>query len=237
MSLAPTDPASVERVIDHYQPQPASIAPADPASVERVIDHHQPQPASIAPADPASVERVIDHYQPQPASIAPADPASVERVADRRDFRVPNRFVHRHRAGGATRIHADPRVVPNRLSTGTGPVEQCELLSHGTKTASNRITLSITSTWAGAAELQLDLFGDYKSTVALYPTFQQYFRTCNPPLLAAWGKNDPFFLPQGAETFKRNIPDAVVRFFDTGHFALETHAAEIAAAIRGFLPR
>jgi pimeloyl-ACP methyl ester carboxylesterase len=89
----------------------------------------------------------------------------------------------------------------------------------------------------GAAELQLDLFGDYKSNVALYPTFQKYFRTYKPPLLAAWGKNDPFFLPPGAEAFKRDIPNAVVRFFDTGHFALETHAAEIAAAIREFLPR
>ena len=89
----------------------------------------------------------------------------------------------------------------------------------------------------GAAELQLDLFGDYKSNVALYPTFQKYFRTHKPPLLAVWGKNDTFFLPPGAEAFKRDIPNAVVRFFDTGHFALETHAAEIAAAIRDFRAR
>jgi len=89
----------------------------------------------------------------------------------------------------------------------------------------------------GADDYQLDLFGDYKSNVALYPTFQQYFRTHKPPLLAVWGKNDPFFLPPGAEAFKRDIPKAVVRFFDTGHFALETHAAEIAAAIREFLPK
>jgi pimeloyl-ACP methyl ester carboxylesterase len=87
----------------------------------------------------------------------------------------------------------------------------------------------------GAHEVQLDLFGDYKSNLALYPTFQRYFRTHRPPLLAVWGKNDPFFLPAGAEAFKRDIPGAVVRFFDTGHFALETHAAEIAAAIRNFL--
>ena len=84
----------------------------------------------------------------------------------------------------------------------------------------------------GMAELQLDLFGDYKSNVALYPVFQQYFRTHKPPFLAVWGRNDPFFLPAGAEAFKRDMPDAVVRFFDTGHFALETHATEIAAAIR-----
>ena len=89
----------------------------------------------------------------------------------------------------------------------------------------------------GADEPQLDLFGDYKTNVALYPTFQKYFRDRKPPLLAVWGKNDPFFLPPGAEAFKRDIPSAEVRFFDTGHFALETHATEIAAAIREFLAR
>jgi pimeloyl-ACP methyl ester carboxylesterase len=86
----------------------------------------------------------------------------------------------------------------------------------------------------GADEVQLDLFGDYKSNVALYPSFQKYFRDHKPPFLAVWGKNDPFFLPAGAEAFKRDIPGAPVRFLDTGHFALETHAAEIAAAIRDF---
>ncbi|KJC58020.1 alpha/beta hydrolase [Bradyrhizobium sp. LTSPM299] len=84
----------------------------------------------------------------------------------------------------------------------------------------------------GAHDVQLDLFGDYKSNVALYPTFQNYFRTHQPPFLAVWGKNDPFFLPPGAEAFKRDNPNAVVRFLDTGHFALETHAAEIADSIR-----
>ena len=79
------------------------------------------------------------------------------------------------------------------------------------------------------------IFGDYKSNVALYPSFQDYFRTHQPPLLAVWGKNDPFFLPPGAEAFKRDNPSAVVRFFDTGHFALETHAREIAESIRDFL--
>ncbi|RFB80095.1 alpha/beta fold hydrolase [Methylovirgula sp. 4M-Z18] len=88
-----------------------------------------------------------------------------------------------------------------------------------------------------ASEVQLDLMGDYKSNVALYPAFQTYFRTHRPPFLATWGKNDPFFLPAGAEAFKRDMPDATVRFFDTGHFALETHAVEIAAAIRDFLLR
>ena len=87
----------------------------------------------------------------------------------------------------------------------------------------------------GADEVQLDLFLDYASNVALYPDFQAYFRTHRPPLLAVWGKNDPFFLPPGAEAFRRDIPDAEIRFFDTGHFALETHAREIADAIRVFL--
>ena len=87
----------------------------------------------------------------------------------------------------------------------------------------------------GNDEIQLDLFLDYASNVALYPRFQEYFRTHRPPLLAVWGKNDPFFLPSGAEAFKRDIPGAVVRFFDAGHFALETHAAEIATEIREFL--
>ena len=87
----------------------------------------------------------------------------------------------------------------------------------------------------GADDVQLDLLGDYKSNVALYPSFQEYFRTHKPPLLAVWGKNDPFFVPAGAEAFRRDNPRAVVRFFDTGHFALETHAREIAESIRHFL--
>jgi pimeloyl-ACP methyl ester carboxylesterase len=89
----------------------------------------------------------------------------------------------------------------------------------------------------GIDEIQLDLFLDYASNVALYPKFQDYFRTKQPPLLAVWGKNDPFFLPLGAEAFKRDNPKAEVHFYDTGHFALETHHQEIAAAIRDFLTR
>lgn len=87
----------------------------------------------------------------------------------------------------------------------------------------------------GADEIQLDLFLDYASNIDLYPAFQDYFRTHQPPLLAIWGRNDPFFLPAGAEAFKRDIPAAEVQLLDTGHFALETHAAEIAMAIRKFL--
>lgn len=86
-------------------------------------------------------------------------------------------------------------------------------------------------------EIQLDLFLDYANNVALYPKFQEYFRTKKPSLLAVWGKNDPFFLPPGAEAFKRDNPIAEIHFFDTGHFALETHAQEIASAIRDFLGR
>ena len=86
-------------------------------------------------------------------------------------------------------------------------------------------------------EIQLDLFLDYGKNVALYPTFHDYFANRQPRLLAVWGRNDPFFLPAGAEAFKRDIPAADVRFFDTGHFALETHYLEIAAAIREFLDR
>jgi pimeloyl-ACP methyl ester carboxylesterase len=89
----------------------------------------------------------------------------------------------------------------------------------------------------GNDEIQLDLFLDYASNVALYPRFQEYFRTKRPPLLAVWGKHDPFFLPAGAEAFKRDNPNADVRFFDTGHFALETHHHDIATAIREFLAR
>jgi pimeloyl-ACP methyl ester carboxylesterase len=89
----------------------------------------------------------------------------------------------------------------------------------------------------GNDEIQLDLFLDYASNVALYPKFQEYLRVKQPSLLAVWGKNDPFFLPLGAEAFKRDNPNAEVRFYDTGHFALETHHQEIAGAIRDFLGR
>jgi pimeloyl-ACP methyl ester carboxylesterase len=87
----------------------------------------------------------------------------------------------------------------------------------------------------GADEIQLDLLLDYASNVASYPAFQAYFRKHQPPLLAVWGKNDPFFIPPGAEAYERDLPKAEIRFFDTGHFALETHANEIGAAIRQFL--
>jgi pimeloyl-ACP methyl ester carboxylesterase len=89
----------------------------------------------------------------------------------------------------------------------------------------------------GNDDIQLDLLLDYASNVALYPQFQAYFRDQQPPLLAVWGKNDPFFLPPGAEAFKRDNPNAEVHFYETGHFALETHVEEIAAEIDRFLAR
>jgi pimeloyl-ACP methyl ester carboxylesterase len=89
----------------------------------------------------------------------------------------------------------------------------------------------------GAHEAQLDLLLDYASNVALYPQFQAYFRKHQPPLLAVWGKNDPFFLPTGAAAFSRDNPQAEVHFYPTGHFALETHCQEIAIAIGDFLVR
>jgi pimeloyl-ACP methyl ester carboxylesterase len=88
---------------------------------------------------------------------------------------------------------------------------------------------------SGNKEIQLDLFLDYVSNVKLYPTFQEYFRKSKPPLLAIWGKNDPFFIPAGAEAFLKDLPNAELQFLDTGHFALETHVVEIAAAMKEFL--
>lgn len=89
----------------------------------------------------------------------------------------------------------------------------------------------------GNMEIQLDLFLDYANNVKMYPAFQEYFRKSKPPLFAIWGKYDPFFIPPGAEAFKRDNPNATVQFLDTGHFALETHVEEIAAAMRKFLAK
>lgn len=87
----------------------------------------------------------------------------------------------------------------------------------------------------GNKEIQLDLFLDYASNVNLYPKFREYFRKSKPPLLAIWGKNDPFFIPAGAEAFRKDLPDSRVQFLDTGHFAIETHVVEIVEAIKDFL--
>jgi pimeloyl-ACP methyl ester carboxylesterase len=87
----------------------------------------------------------------------------------------------------------------------------------------------------GNKDIQLDLFLDYASNVKMYPKFQEYFRKSQPPLLAIWGKNDPFFVPAGAEAFRKHLPKARIEFLDTGHFALETHVREIADAMKTFL--
>ncbi len=89
----------------------------------------------------------------------------------------------------------------------------------------------------GNADIQLDLLLDYASNVAMYPRFQRYFREHQPPLLAVWGAHDPFFPPAGAQAWTRDIPSAEVHFYDTGHFALETHGAQIIPVIREFLDR
>jgi pimeloyl-ACP methyl ester carboxylesterase len=87
----------------------------------------------------------------------------------------------------------------------------------------------------GNADIQLDLFLDYANNVKLYPAFQEYFRKSKPPLLAIWGRNDPFFIPPGAEAFQRDNPNATVQILETGHFALESHVEEIAARMQEFL--
>jgi pimeloyl-ACP methyl ester carboxylesterase len=112
--------------------------------------------------------------------------------------------------------------------------------THGAKNPESIAPESYTLDWAllerpGNNEIQLDLFLDYVSNVKLYPKFQEYFRKSKPPFLAIWGKNDPFFIPAGAEAFRKDLSDAKVQFLDTGHFALETHVEEIALAMRDFL--
>jgi pimeloyl-ACP methyl ester carboxylesterase len=89
----------------------------------------------------------------------------------------------------------------------------------------------------GNKDIQLDLYLDYQSNLRLYPRFQAYFRDFKPPLLAIWGKNDVFFIPAGAEAYRRDNPNATVKLLDTGHFALETHVDEIAEAMHEVLGR
>jgi pimeloyl-ACP methyl ester carboxylesterase len=89
----------------------------------------------------------------------------------------------------------------------------------------------------GMDEIQLDFIYDYRTNVEQYASWHAYIREHRPPVLAIWGKNDPFFLPPGAEAFKRDQPDAEVSFVTAGHFALETHAKDIAAKIKDFMDR
>ncbi len=87
----------------------------------------------------------------------------------------------------------------------------------------------------GNVEIQIDLLLDYRTNVALYPAFQAYFRKYQPPILAVWGTKDPYFSPAGAEAFKKDVPKATVKFYDTGHFALETHCVDIGDDILSFM--
>ena len=84
----------------------------------------------------------------------------------------------------------------------------------------------------GNMEIQLDLHLDYRNNIPAYPKFHEYFRQYRPPFMAIWGKNDPFFIPAGAEAYKKDLPSASIRFVDSGHFALETHVEEIAEGMR-----
>lgn len=86
-------------------------------------------------------------------------------------------------------------------------------------------------------EPQMDLMLDYGSNIRQYPQLHAFFREYQPPTLVIWGRNDPFFVPAGAEAFKRDNPNAQVRLLDTGHFAIETHGAEIAAHMLDLLDR
>ena len=176
-----------------------------PTGFRLALKHPDRVTAIISQNGNAYVEGLSDGWNPIRAYWQDASPAN---RAALRAFLKPETTVwqYTHGVADATRVSPDGYSLDNYYLTRPG-----------------------------VDEVQLDLFGDYKSNVALYPIFQKYFRTHKPPFLAVWGKNDPFFLPAGAEAFRRDMPDAVVRFFDTGHFALETHAAEIAAAIRDFL--
>jgi pimeloyl-ACP methyl ester carboxylesterase len=89
----------------------------------------------------------------------------------------------------------------------------------------------------GNAEIQLDLFYDYRTNIPLYPQWQAYFREYAPPALVVWGENDAIFIAAGAMPYQRDLPGAETHLLDTGHFALETHGAEIASLIRKFLGR
>lgn len=141
------------------------------------------------------------------------------------------------RAYWATPTPANREVVRDNILTFEGTRFQ---YVHGVPDPSRVAPESYHLDWAllqrpGQTDLQLDLFLDYASNVRLYPRFQAYFREHRPPTLAIWGKHDPFFLPPGAEAFRRDNPAAIVTMLDTGHFALETHVDEIAAAIDGLL--
>ncbi len=177
----------------------------------------------------------------RPGRLPPGAAAS---RADHRD-RLPERqHLSRRRVRG---LRADPGLLeraepgqPRRAARLPGPQTTLFQYTHGVSdpalvSPDGRNLDDFYLARPGNDEIQLDLLGDYKTNVALYGDIQAYLREQQPPVLAIWGKNDPFFIPPGAEAFKRDVPDAEVRFVDSGHFALETHAREIGAAMRDFL--
>jgi pimeloyl-ACP methyl ester carboxylesterase len=89
----------------------------------------------------------------------------------------------------------------------------------------------------GNADIQMDLFYDYRTNLPLYPAIQAYFRDRQPPTLIVWGKNDKIFPADGAHPYKRDLPDVEFHLIDTGHFALEDKADEMVPLIRDFLGR
>lgn len=89
----------------------------------------------------------------------------------------------------------------------------------------------------GNQEIQMDLFYDYRTNVPLYPEFQAFFRKYQPPTLIVWGKNDFIFPPEGAAPYSRDLKNVETHLLDTGHFALETHAEEIADRIEQFFQK
>ena len=128
-----------------------------------------------------------------------------------------------------------------RFSTAYAPDTIIGQYTFGTPTGSvspDGYTLDIAYlTIAGRDEIQNDLILDYRTNVALYPEFQRYLHEHQPPLLAVWGKNDPSFIPAGAEAFRKDLPEAEIHFVDSGHFALESHVKEIASLMIPFLKR
>ena len=135
---------------------------------------------------------------------------SPETEAPLRDFLAP----------GALRwIYSEGTADPERVSPDNWTVDQMSLQR------------------PEAERIQLDLFYDYRTNVALYPAWQAWLRKHQPPTLVVWGRNDPIFTPEGATAFQRDLPEAEVHFYDTGHFALEEALEPIAAAIEEFHQR
>lgn len=89
----------------------------------------------------------------------------------------------------------------------------------------------------GNADIQLDLFYDYRTNLPLYAAVQAWFREHSPPTLIVWGKNDFIFPADGAHPYKRDLPDVEFHLLDTGHFALEDQLDTMVPLIRDFLAR